>query len=134
MAVVVDKKDAKQFMEYAHEENLESVIVATVTKSPRLVMHWRGKTIVDISRDFLDTNGAHQEASVKVDVPNFADSELNQNPFVPSDVNDSEGIRNTWLNTPQLTSTSARREVSSRDLTLRSERGLSPCRTAVSIS
>ena len=99
MAVVVDKKDAKQFMEYAHEENLESVIVATVTKSPRLVMHWRGKTIVDISRDFLDTNGAHQEASVKVDVPNFADSELNQNPFVPSDVNDSEGIRNTWLNT-----------------------------------
>ena len=99
MAVVVDPKDVEEFMQYAHEENLESTVVATVTKDPRLVMHWRGNKIVDISRDFLDTNGAHQEASVLVDVPNFADSELNVSPFAPTDVNDSENIRNQWLST-----------------------------------
>lgn len=54
---------------YAAEENLEAVTVATVTESPRLVMNWRGKTIVDISRAFLDTNGAHQEADVTLEVP-----------------------------------------------------------------
>lgn len=99
MAVVVDPKDVEEFMQYAHEENLESTVVATVTEDPRLVMHWRGNKIVDISRDFLDTNGAHQEASVLVDVPNFADSELNVSPFAPTDVNDSENIRNQWLST-----------------------------------
>ena len=99
MAVVVDPKDVEEFMQYAHEGNLESTVVATVTEDPRLVMHWRGNKIVDISRDFLDTNGAHQEASVLVDVPNFADSELNVSPFAPTDVNDSENIRNQWLST-----------------------------------
>ncbi len=69
MAVVVDKKDVEQMMAYVAEENLEAVPVAVVTEAPRLVMHWRGKTIVDISRAFLDTNGAHQEASVTVEVP-----------------------------------------------------------------
>lgn len=63
MAVVVDKKDVDQMMDYVAEENLEAVPVAVVTESPRLVMHWRGRTIVDISRAFLDTNGAHQEGS-----------------------------------------------------------------------
>ena len=96
MAVVVDKKDVKKFMKYADEENLESTIVATVTKEPRLVMHWRGKTIVDLSRDFLDTNGAHQEASVLVDVPSKADSVLNINPYCPTDVNDSGNIERQW--------------------------------------
>ena len=96
MAVVVDKKDVKKFMKYADEENLESTIVATVTKEPRLVMHWRGKTIVDLSRDFLDTNGAHQEASVLVDVPSKADSVLNVNPYCPTDVNDSGNIERQW--------------------------------------
>ena len=69
MAVVVDKKDVDQMMDYVAEENLEAVPVAVVTESPRLVMHWRGKTIVDISRAFLDTNGAHQEAAVTVEIP-----------------------------------------------------------------
>lgn len=69
MAVVVDPKDVEQFLKYAAEENLEAVAVAVVTKEPRLVMSWRGKTIVDISRAFLDTNGAHQEASVYVEIP-----------------------------------------------------------------
>ena len=69
MAVVVDKKDVDEMMAYVAEENLEAVPVAVVTEAPRLVMHWRGKTIVDLSRAFLDTNGAHQEAAVTVEVP-----------------------------------------------------------------
>ena len=69
MAVVVDPKDVDRFLAYAAEENLEAVTVAVVTESPRLVMNWRGKTIVDISRAFLDTNGAHQEADVTLEIP-----------------------------------------------------------------
>ncbi|MCR4798235.1 MAG: phosphoribosylformylglycinamidine synthase, partial [Lachnospiraceae bacterium] len=69
MAVVVDKKDVKQFLAYAAEENLEAVEVATVTREPRLVMEWRGQEIVNISRKFLDTNGAHQETKVFVECP-----------------------------------------------------------------
>ena len=69
MAVVVDAKDVEQFLGYAAEENLEAVPVATVTEEPRLVLNWRGKKIVDLKRAFLDTNGAHQETTVKVDMP-----------------------------------------------------------------
>ena len=69
MAVVVDAKDVEQFLAYATEENLEAVPVATVTEEPRLVLNWRGKKIVDLKRTFLDTNGAHQETTVKVDIP-----------------------------------------------------------------
>ena len=59
MAVVVDRKDVDKMLAYAAEENLEAVPVAEVTPEKRLVMYWRGKKIVDISRAFLDTNGAH---------------------------------------------------------------------------
>ena len=69
MAVVVDPKDADTFLDYAREENLEAVKVAEVTKEPRLVLSWRGKEIVNLSRAFLDTNGAHQETSVYVEMP-----------------------------------------------------------------
>ena len=69
MAVVVDPKDAEQFMAYAKEENLEATEVAVVTESPRLVLVWRGKEIVNISRAFLNTNGAHQETAVEVEIP-----------------------------------------------------------------
>ena len=69
MAVVIDPKDADQFMKYAKEENLEATEVAVVTEDPRLVLVWRGKEIVNISRAFLDTNGAHQETSVEVEIP-----------------------------------------------------------------
>ncbi len=69
MAVVVDPKDVAAFLEYATEENLEAVEVAVVTESPSLVLIWRGKEIVNISRAFLDTNGAHQETDVEVDIP-----------------------------------------------------------------
>ncbi len=69
MAVVVDPKDVAEFLGYASEENLEAIPVATVTEDPRLVLIWRGKKIVDLKRAFLDTNGAHQETGVKVDIP-----------------------------------------------------------------
>ena len=69
MAVVLDPKDVDQFLAYSAEENLEAVPVAVVTEEKRLVMHWRGKEIVNLSRAFLDTNGAHQETSVEVEMP-----------------------------------------------------------------
>ncbi|MCH5261699.1 MAG: phosphoribosylformylglycinamidine synthase [Lachnospiraceae bacterium] len=76
MAVVVDPKDVKAFLDYAAEENLEAVEVAVVTKEPRLILKWRGKEIVNISRAFLDTNGAHQETAVAVDMPDEKDNYL----------------------------------------------------------
>ena len=69
MAVVVDPKDVEEFLKYATEETLEAVEVAVVTESPRLVLIWRDKEIVNISRAFLDTNGAHQETDVKAEIP-----------------------------------------------------------------
>ncbi|MCR5119274.1 MAG: phosphoribosylformylglycinamidine synthase [Lachnospiraceae bacterium] len=76
MAVVIDPSDVDSFMKYAAEENLEATSVAVVTKEPRLVLKWRGKDIVNLSRAFLDTNGAHQECSVKVDVPDKENNPL----------------------------------------------------------
>ncbi len=69
MALVVDANDADKLLDYAREENLEAVKVAVVTESPRLVLRWRGKKIVDISRAFLNTNGAHQETEAQVEMP-----------------------------------------------------------------
>ena len=69
MAVVVAPEDVKTFLGYAAEENLEAVEVAVVTEDPRLVLEWRGKEIVNLSRAFLDTNGAHQETNVEVEMP-----------------------------------------------------------------
>ena len=92
MAVVVDPKDVDTFLGYAQEENLEAVPVAVVTESPRLVMNWRGKTIVDLSRAFLDTNGAHQETDVYVEIPNKEGNVLDR----ASDVGD---VKKKWLDT-----------------------------------
>ena len=78
MAVVVDAKDVDQFLAYSEEENLEAVAVAEVTKEARLVLTWRGKEIVNISRAFLDTNGAHQETEVFVEIPHRVESYFNQ--------------------------------------------------------
>ena len=78
MAVVVDAKDADTFLDFANEENLEAVKVATVTKEPRLVLSWRGKEIVNLSRAFLDTNGAHQETDVFVEMPKEEDNYFNK--------------------------------------------------------
>ena len=91
MAVVVDKKDEAAFLAYAAEENLEATTVAEVTESPRLVLLWRGKEIVNISRAFLDTNGAHQETAVAVDLP-----DENRKYFVRNEVGD---VRAKWMET-----------------------------------
>ena len=91
MAVVVDPKDVDEFMKYASEENLEAVQVAVVTKEPRLVLIWRDKEIVNISRAFLDTNGAHQETSVEVEMPSETEKY-----FVREEVAD---VRKKWLKT-----------------------------------
>ena len=91
MAVVVDPKDAAQFMAYAKEENLEATEVAVVTEEPRLVLIWRGKEIVNISRAFLNTNGAHQETEVEVEIPKKEDSL-----FQREEVGD---VRGKWLET-----------------------------------
>ncbi|MGN0317485.1 MAG: phosphoribosylformylglycinamidine synthase [Lachnospira sp.] len=91
MAVVVDPKDVDAFLAYAAEENLEAIEVAVVTEEPRLVLNWRGKDIVNISRAFLDTNGAHQETSVLVDIPSKEDCYLKA-----SKVDD---VRGKWLKT-----------------------------------
>ena len=69
MAVVVAKGDVDTFLGYAAQENLEAVPVAQVTAEPRLILLWRGKEIVNLKRAFLDTNGAHQEAKVRVNMP-----------------------------------------------------------------
>ncbi|MBE5733791.1 MAG: phosphoribosylformylglycinamidine synthase [Clostridiales bacterium] len=66
MAVVVESKDAERFMQLATSENLEATIVATVTDDARLKMTWKGKTIVDISREFLNSNGAEKKTQVKI--------------------------------------------------------------------
>ena len=76
MAVVVDPADVDKFLSYAEEENLEATVVAEVTEEPRLVLMWRGREIVNLSRAFLDTNGAHQETVVTVQVPNADNSPL----------------------------------------------------------
>lgn len=92
MAIVVDPKDVDQMLKYAEEENLEAVVVAEVTQSPRLVMVWRGNVIVDISREFLDTNGAHQEATAHVTLPAQEENYLRT-----GNLKEVEDVREKWL-------------------------------------
>ncbi len=92
MAVVVDPSDVDKMLGFAAQENLEAVVVAEVTESPRLVLKWRGKVIVDISRAFLDTNGAHQETDVEVTMPDETKNFFAQK----KDVHD---VRQAWLDT-----------------------------------
>ena len=89
MAVVISPENVEKFLAYAKEENLEAVEVARVESEKRLVMSWRGKNIVDISRAFLDTNGARQEADVCVCMP-----DKDSNIFTKPEVAD---IKKTWL-------------------------------------
>jgi phosphoribosylformylglycinamidine synthase len=91
MAVVLDPKDVDAFMAYAEEENLEATKVAVVTEEKRLVLNWRGKDIVNISRAFLDTNGAHQETDVTLETP-----VKEGNPFTRKEISD---VKTEWLNT-----------------------------------
>ncbi len=78
MAVVIAPENVDEFLGYAKEENLEATKVAVVTKEPRLVLNWRGKSIVNLSRAFLDTNGAHQETDVRVEIPSQEDNYFNK--------------------------------------------------------
>ena len=98
MAVVVSADNVNTFLEYAKEENLEAVPVAEVTKEPRLVLIWRGKKIVDIARAFLDTNGAHQETDVFVDMPDEKDNYLKKiaTPAV-AEVLSKDDMQAAWL-------------------------------------
>ena len=92
MAVVVDPKDVDTFLGYANEENLEAIPVAVVTEDPRLVLVWRGKEIVNISRAFLDTNGAHQETTVEVEIPNKEGNLFEERP-------DIADVKAKWMET-----------------------------------
>ena len=76
MAVVVAAEDAGRFLALADGENLEATIVARVTESPRLVMHWNGRTIVDVSRAFLSSNGAEKHIDVLVEKPQSFDKTI----------------------------------------------------------
>jgi phosphoribosylformylglycinamidine synthase len=109
MAVVVARENAARFIELAGLENLEAVEVAVVTDDRRLRMYWRGKSIVNIGRDFLDTNGVKQTTSVLVQTPN-----PNENYFKNRAVSHSRDIREAWLNNLQ-------------DLNVCSQRGLVEC-------
>lgn len=75
MAVVVAKEDAEKFMAEANKENLEATLVAVVTQEPRLRMTWNGNTIVDLSREFLNSNGAEKHTEVKIEKPIFNSGE-----------------------------------------------------------
>ena len=100
MAVVVSPENVDQFLSYAAEENLEATEVAIVTEEPRMVLTWRGKEIVNMSRAFIDTNGAHQETSVEVEMPdekaNFFKTETNEKVREALRQND---VKTAWLET-----------------------------------
>ncbi|MFU7515180.1 phosphoribosylformylglycinamidine synthase [Clostridium sp. HCS.1] len=89
MAVVISSDNKEKFIELSNKENLEAVQVAVVTDSDRLKMFWRGKNIVDLKREFLDTNGARQVTNVKVKSPE-------KYPFT---INDNLNVKEEWINT-----------------------------------
>lgn len=91
MAVVVDRTDVERFVAYAKEENLDAVVVAVVTDKNRLTMTWRGKTICDISRDFLNTNGAAKTTRIHVTLPDEKVSPFTQET--------SGSVAENWLKT-----------------------------------
>ncbi|WP_294170846.1 phosphoribosylformylglycinamidine synthase [uncultured Clostridium sp.] len=89
MAVVVSEDNKERFIELSNKENLEAVQVAVITDSERLKMFWRGNNIVDIKREFLDTNGARQSTNIKVKAPE-------KYPFL---IKDDLNVKEEWLNT-----------------------------------
>ena len=91
MAVLVAPEDVDKMLAYADEENLEAVVVATVTEEPRMVISWRGNEIVNLSRRFIDTNGAHQETQVSVAMPSAKET------ADTGATDPSESIKERWL-------------------------------------
>lgn len=100
MAVVIAPAHVEEFLGYAAEENLEAVPVAVVTEEPRLVLKWRGREIVNISRAFLDTNGAHQETSVRVEIPSEKNNYLDKIALKKVEEAAAAGeVKKAWLDT-----------------------------------
>lgn len=94
MAVVIDRKDLDEFKKYTEEENLELTVVASVTETDRLVLEWRGDTIVDISRKFLDTNGTEKKTEVFVEQP----KENNYLKTIPKNIEENlDDIKTAWV-------------------------------------
>ncbi len=92
MAIVVDPKDVDTMLKYADEENLEAVVVAEVTEEPRLVLTLERKRDRKYPRAFLDTNGAHQETDVKVEIPAKTDNYFDS-------VKEPEDVKKAWIAT-----------------------------------
>lgn len=92
MAVVIEAKDREKFIELANKENLLATVVAEVTDTNRLVLNWKGKKIVDISRDFLDTNGVTQETEVEVE-----NVKLEEGPLTTSTY-EGKDLKEKWYN------------------------------------
>lgn len=74
MAVVVAPEDAEAFMKAADKENLEATVVATVKEEPRLKMNWNGNTIVNLTREFLNSNGATKHTDITIESPALGDA------------------------------------------------------------
>ncbi len=89
MAVVVAAENAEKFISLANKENLEATVIARVSSNPRLVMHWQGDTVVDISREFLNTNGLTQRAKALVTAGDMADR---YTAAVPKELADLSGL------------------------------------------
>ena len=113
MACVVRAKDAERFIKFAESENLNAVKVADVTDTDRLILKWRGKTIVNLARTFLDAAGAHHEAVVLIESP----AEQNLSPLVNALDSVKEDLQNNNLKSAWLKNIN--------DLACCSQRGLS---------
>ncbi|WP_033170305.1 phosphoribosylformylglycinamidine synthase [Selenomonas sp. ND2010] len=95
MAVVIDPKDLDAFVKFADAENLEATKVADVTEEPRLIMQWRGKPIVQMNREFLDTNGVRQHVTAVIDMPDAGKRYLRE---IPEPVKKCGGdVEKAWL-------------------------------------
>jgi len=91
MAVVVSGENAEKFVKLAEEENLEATIIADVVEEPRVKMYWRGKTIIDVSREFLNTNGAKRSTNATIIKPDYSKSYFEKE--------ESKDIKNDWIKT-----------------------------------
>ncbi|MCR5439141.1 MAG: phosphoribosylformylglycinamidine synthase [Selenomonas sp.] len=95
MAVVIDPKDLDAFVKFADAENLEATKVADVTEEPRLIMQWRGNPIVQMNREFLDTNGVRQHVTAVIDMPDEGKRYLRE---IPEAVKKCGGdVEKAWL-------------------------------------
>ena len=92
MAVVISAERFESFAKYAQEENLEATLVARVSDNPRLKMLWRGHAIVDVSREFLNTNGVKQTTKVRVNLPDASRNYFKRLPEI-----EGSSIKDTWL-------------------------------------